>query len=81
MNRKIDYRGKNPLHGKNASLVALLEKNPPAIWETWAQSLVWEDPLEKGTAPTLVFWSEEFHGRYSPWGKRAGHDWATFPLI
>ena len=35
---------------KNASLLAQLEKNPPGIWETWAQSLVWEDPLEKGTA-------------------------------
>ena len=35
---------------KNASLVVQQEKNPPAIWETWAQSLVWEDPLEKGIA-------------------------------
>ena len=25
-------------------------KNPPAVQETWAQSLVWEDPLEKGMA-------------------------------
>ena len=25
-------------------------KNPPAMWETWVQSLGWEDPLEKGTA-------------------------------
>ena len=33
-----------------ASLVAQTVKNPPAIWETWAQSLVWEDPLEKGIA-------------------------------
>ena len=31
-----------------ASLVALLVKNPPAIRETWVQSLVWEDPLEEG---------------------------------
>ena len=23
-------------------------KNPPAMWETWVQSLGWEDPLEKG---------------------------------
>ena len=23
-------------------------KNPPAMWETWVQSLSWEDPLEKG---------------------------------
>ena len=27
-----------------------LVKNPPAAWETWAQSLGWENPLEKGTA-------------------------------
>ena len=25
-------------------------KNPPAIQETWVQSLVWEDPLKKGMA-------------------------------
>ena len=25
-------------------------KNLPAVWETWVQSLGWEDPLEKGTA-------------------------------
>ena len=31
-----------------ASLVAQLVKNPPAMWETWVQSLGWEDPWEKG---------------------------------
>ena len=25
-------------------------KNPPAMWETWVQSLGWEDPLEEGMA-------------------------------
>ena len=25
-------------------------KEPPAMWETWLQSLGWEDPLEKGMA-------------------------------
>ena len=25
-------------------------KNLPATWETWVQSLGWEDPLEKGMA-------------------------------
>ena len=25
-------------------------KNMPAVWETWIQSLGWEDPLEKGKA-------------------------------
>ena len=33
-----------------ASLVDQLVKYPPAMQETWAQSLGWEDPLEKGTA-------------------------------
>ena len=33
-----------------ASLVAQMVKNPPAMWMTWAWSLGWEDPLEKGTA-------------------------------
>jgi len=30
-----------------ASLVVQLVKNPPAMWDTWVQSLGWEDPLEK----------------------------------
>ena len=33
-----------------ASLVAQLVKNMPVMWETWVQSLGWEDPLEKGKA-------------------------------
>ena len=33
-----------------ASLVAQMVKNLPAMRETWAQSLGWEDPLEKGKA-------------------------------
>ena len=39
-----------PLQYSWASLVAQLVKNPPAVWETWVLSLVWEDPLEKGKA-------------------------------
>ena len=35
---------------KATSLVAQLVKNPPAMWETWVQSLGWEDPLERGKA-------------------------------
>ena len=27
-----------------------LVKNLPAMWETWIQSLGWEDPLEEGMA-------------------------------
>ena len=33
-----------------AFLVAQLVKNLPAMWETWVQSVGWEDPLEKGKA-------------------------------
>ena len=38
-----------------ASLVAQLVKNPPAMRETWVQSLGWEDPLEKGKATQLQY--------------------------
>ena len=37
----------HPLQYSWASLVAQLVKNMPAMRETWVQSLVWEDPLEK----------------------------------
>ena len=33
-----------------ASLVAQLVKNPPAMWDTWVQSLGQQDTLEKGKA-------------------------------
>ena len=32
-------------------------KNLPAMWETWIQSLGWEDPLEKGWLPTSLQYS------------------------
>ena len=33
-------------------------KNPPAIWETWIQSLGWKDPLEEGmtTHSSILAW-------------------------
>ena len=39
-----------PLQYSWASLVAQLVKNPPAMQETWVQSLGLEDLLEKGMA-------------------------------
>ena len=30
--------------------MAQLVKNLPVMWETWVQSLGWEDPLERGPA-------------------------------
>ena len=37
-----------PLQYSQASLMAQLVKNPPAMQETVVQFLVWEVPLEKG---------------------------------
>ena len=51
-----------PLQYSWASLVAQLVKNSPAMWETWVQSLSWEDPLGKRRRPTPTFWPGEFHG-------------------
>ena len=38
--------------------MAQLVKNLPAMWETWVQSLGWEDTLEKGMAThfALLAW-------------------------
>ena len=49
---------KLPLQYSWASLVAQTVKNPPAMRETWVQSLHWEDPLEEGTAtqPSILAW-------------------------
>ena len=38
--------------------MAELVKNPPAMQETWVQSLSWVDPLEKGKA---------IHSSILPW--------------
>ena len=56
-----------PLQYSWASLVAQLVKNPPAMWETWVQSLGWEDPLEKGKAThsSILAWR-------IPWIKSMG---------
>ena len=50
-------------------------KNPPAMQETWVQSLGWEDPLEEGMATNSsilawkIPWTEESGGL-----QRVGHD-------
>ena len=43
-------QGKLSFSSSRASLVAQLVKNPLAMWETWVQSLGWNDPLEKEMA-------------------------------
>ena len=54
-----------------ASLVAQMEKNLPAMRETWVQSLGQEDPLEnRMTTPSSILawripWTEETRGLQS----------------
>ena len=61
-----------PLQYSWASLVAQLVKNPPAMWETWFQSLGWEDALEEGMAThsRILAWRtpmDKSLAGYSPW--------------
>ena len=62
------------------SLAAQIEKNLPAVQETWAQSLDWEDLLEKGMAIHFsilawrIPWTEEPGGLPSMGLQRVGHD-------
>ena len=67
-----------PLQYSWASLVAQLVKNPPAMWETWALSLSWEDPLEKGKAThfSILAWRISWTV-WSMGSQRVRHDWAT----
>ena len=50
-----------------ASLVAQLVKNSPFMWETWVQSLGWEDPLEKEMAArsSSLAWKIPWISEYS----------------
>ena len=63
--------------------MAQLAKNLPAMWETWVQSLGWEDALDKGMATHSNFlawrilWTEEPGGLQSVRWQRFGHDWVT----
>jgi len=41
-------------------------KNPPAIRETWVQSLGQEDPLEKEMATSILAWETPW--TEEPWG-------------
>ena len=70
----------HPLLYSWASLVAQMIKNPPAMRETWVQSLVWEDPLEKGMATHSsilawrIPWTEESGRLQSMGSKRVEHN-------
>ena len=71
------------LQKTRASLVAQMVKCLPAMWETWVQSLGWEDPVEKEMAThssTLAWnipWTDEPDRLQSMGSQRVGHDWTT----
>ena len=55
-------------------------KNLPATWETWVQSLGWEDPLHKEMATHSsilawrIPWTEEPTGLHTVYGNCKGLD-------
>ena len=61
-------------------MVVQTVKNLPAVWESWVQSLGWEDPLENEMATHSsilawrIPWTEEPGGLQSMGSKRVGHD-------
>ena len=54
-----------PLQYSWAPLVVQLIKNPPAMQESWVQSLGWEDPLEEGMATHSSILPGESHEQRS----------------
>ena len=61
-----------PLQYSWASQVAQMIKNLLAMWETWVQSLHWEDPLEEGMAAhsSILAWRIPMDREL----QRVGHD-------
>ena len=59
--------------------MAQMEKNLPAVPATRVQSLIWDDPLEKGKATHSgilswrILWTEKPGGLQSLWSQRVGH--------
>ena len=71
------------MHPRQSSLVAQLVKYMPAMWETWAQSLDQEYPLEKemvthsSTLAWRIPWTEEQDRLQSMESQRVGQDCVT----
>ena len=45
-------------------------KNLPAMWRPGFNPWVGKIPWRRERLLTPVFWPEEFHGLYSPWGRK-----------
>ena len=62
-------------------------KTLPAMWETWVQSLGWEDPLKKGTATHFsilawrIPWTEQPGRLQSMGSQRVRPNWVTLTFI
>ena len=60
--------------------MAQLVKNLPAVWETWVQSLGWEDLLEKGKAThsSILAWKIP----WTLWGRKESDttEWLSLSL-
>ena len=55
---------------KGASPMAQRVKNLPAMWRPGFNPWVGKIPWRRERLLTPVFWPEEFHGLYSPWGRK-----------
>ena len=62
-------------------------KSPPAVQETWVQSLAWEDPLEEGMATHSsilawrIPWTEEPGGLQSMGSQKVRHGGASHLIL
>ena len=71
MSKKVMESEENYVTTTWLPLMAQTVKNQPAIWETWVQSVGWEDSLEKGMATHSsilawrIAWTEEPGGLQS----------------
>ena len=70
----------DPPVSQGTSLVAQMVKRLSTMWETWVQSLGWEDPLEKemaihsSTIDWKIPWTEEPGRLQSMGSQRVVHD-------
>ena len=70
----------DPPVSQGTSLVAQMVKRLSTMWETWVQSLGWEDPLEKemaihfSTIAWKIPWTEEPGRLQSMGSRRVGRD-------
>ena len=74
-----------PLQYSRASLLIQMVKNLTAIWETWVQSLGWENPLKNGKAShsSILAWripSTEEPGRLHSMGSKESDTTERLPL-